>query len=80
VPYSRAFIGLHPHHLIYFSGDVYSVEVALDLNELEALTTQRRNVRDALEKSIAIWKATGICSYCSASIVRVNHCPNRHSE
>jgi hypothetical protein len=47
-----------------FSGEVYSVEVALDLNELEALTTQRRNVRDALEKSIAIWKATGIHNLC----------------
>lgn len=40
-------------------GSVYSVEVALDLTELEMLTEQRRNVRDALEKSIALWKATG---------------------
>jgi hypothetical protein len=42
-----------------FPGDVYSVDLALDLNELDALTSQRRNVRDMLEKSIAIWKATG---------------------
>ena len=40
-------------------GEVYSVEVALDLNELEALTNQRRDVRDMLEKAIAVWKATG---------------------
>ena len=38
---------------------MYSVEVALDLNELEALTNQRRDVRDMLEKAIAVWKATG---------------------
>jgi hypothetical protein len=42
-----------------FPGDVYSVEVALDLNELDILTTHRRRVRDKLEKAIAVWKATG---------------------
>jgi hypothetical protein len=45
--------------LIIISDDVFWVEVALDLNELEALTTQRRDTRDMLEKSIALWKATG---------------------
>ena len=42
-----------------FPGGVYSVEVALDLNELDALTLERRLVRNALEKSIAQYKATG---------------------
>ena len=44
----------------FFLDLVYSVEVALDLNELEALTNHRRYVRDALEKSTAVWKATGM--------------------
>lgn len=35
------------------------MEVALDLNELESVTMQRRDVRDDLEKAIALWKATG---------------------
>ena len=44
----------------FFLDLVYSVEVALDLNELEALTNHRRYIRDALEKSTAVWKATGM--------------------
>ena len=42
---------------------MYSVEVALDLNELESLTNERRNVRDMLEKCIAVWKATGMIKF-----------------
>ena len=42
-----------------FPGGVYSVEVALDLNELDALTLERRLIRNALEKAIALYKATG---------------------
>jgi hypothetical protein len=42
-----------------FPGGVYSVEVALDLSELDALTLERRLVRNALEKSIALYKASG---------------------
>ena len=45
--------------IFFFLDLVYSVEVALDLNELEALTNHRRYVRDMLEKSTAVWKATG---------------------
>jgi Calcium-dependent channel, 7TM region, putative phosphate/Late exocytosis, associated with Golgi transport/Cytosolic domain of 10TM putative phosphate transporter len=42
-----------------FPGDVHSVEVALDLKELDMMTKHRRFVRDSLEKSIALSKATG---------------------
>ena len=52
--------------------DVFSVEVALDLNELEALTTQRRDVRHQLEKAIAVWKATGasfLALYISVTVL-----------
>lgn len=43
-----------------FPDDIYSVEIALDLNELEDLTNQRKKIRHNLEKSIALWKATDI--------------------
>lgn len=39
---------------------MYSAELLLELGELDALTAKRREVRDRLEKSIALWKATGI--------------------
>ena len=42
-----------------FPGDVHSVEVALDLKELDLMTKHRRQTRDSLEKSIALAKATG---------------------
>lgn len=40
-----------------FPSNVYSVEIALDLTELNAMTMERRQIRDELEKSIAITKA-----------------------
>lgn len=40
-----------------FPNDVYSVEIALDLTELDKMTTERRKIRNELEKSIAIMKA-----------------------
>lgn len=43
-----------------FPDQVYAVELAYDLNELDQLILQRRSVRDRLEKSVALWKATGI--------------------
>jgi hypothetical protein len=43
-----------------FPNEVYSVEIALDLNELEDLTNQRKKIRHNLEKSVALWKATEI--------------------
>lgn len=42
-----------------FPGDLFAVEIALDLNELDELATRRKQVRNSLEKSIAIWKGTG---------------------
>ena len=42
-----------------FPGDVHSVEVALDLKELDMMTRHRRHIRDSLEKAIALSKATG---------------------
>ena len=41
-----------------FPDDVHSVEIALDLQELDLMTDQRRKMRDSLEKSIALSKAT----------------------
>ena len=43
-----------------FPGEVYNVEIALDLSELNALTAQRQSVRDALEKAIAAYEATNV--------------------
>jgi hypothetical protein len=40
-----------------FPGDVYTVEVALDLNELENVNNKRKTIRDKLEKVIAIYEA-----------------------
>jgi len=40
-----------------FPNEIYSVELALDLNELEDLTNHRKKIRHNLEKSIALWKA-----------------------
>ena len=39
---------------------VYNVEIALDLSELNALTAQRQGVRDALEKALAAYEATNV--------------------
>lgn len=41
-----------------FPNDVHSVEIALDLDELDILIAERKNVRNHLEKSIAILKGT----------------------
>lgn len=43
-----------------FPSQIQHVEVALDLGELEAVSRHRRRIRDALEKSIALFKATGL--------------------
>lgn len=42
-----------------FPGQVYCVEFAMDLKELDGICNQRRTVRNNLEKAIAFWKATG---------------------
>jgi hypothetical protein len=42
-----------------FPGDIYAVEVSLDLHELDALVDARVSIRDKLEKAIAIFNATG---------------------
>lgn len=42
-----------------FPGEVYTVEVALDLSELNSLSNRRRAIRDKLEKTIACYEATG---------------------
>lgn len=42
-----------------FPGDIYAVEVSLDLHELDSLVATRGKIRDKLEKSIAIYNATG---------------------
>ena len=41
-------------------GEVYNVEIALDLKELNSITRQRQSVRDNLEKSIAFYEATNV--------------------
>jgi hypothetical protein len=42
-----------------FPNDVYTVEIALDLDSLDELIEHRTSVRNSLEKAIAAWKATG---------------------
>jgi len=42
-----------------FAGDVHSVELACDLEELEALVAKRHAVRDNLEKALALLSASG---------------------
>ena len=39
---------------------VFNVEIALDLSELNALTAERQSVRDKLEKAIAAYEATNV--------------------
>lgn len=41
-----------------FPLQVHSVEIALDLNELDSLAATRRQVRNRLERAIAYWRAT----------------------
>ena len=41
-------------------GEVYNVEIALDLKELNSITRQRQTVRDSLEKAIAYYEATNM--------------------
>jgi len=41
-----------------FPGEVYSVQLAADLQLLDTLVSSRRNTRDGLEKAIAIWEAS----------------------
>ena len=41
-----------------YIGEVYNVEVALDLSELNALSRHRKTIRNKLEKAIAIYEAT----------------------
>ncbi len=43
-----------------FPGQVYNVEVALDLSQLDNLSSQRKSVRYNLEKAIAEYEATNI--------------------
>ena len=41
-----------------FPGEVYCVEVTLDLRELNAINYERKGIRDKLEKAIAFYEAT----------------------
>lgn len=41
-----------------FPGDVYSVEVTLDLKELDSMVNYRREVRDKLEKMVALYESS----------------------
>ena len=43
-----------------FPGEVFNVEIALDLSELNALTAKRQSMRDKLEKAIASYEATNV--------------------
>jgi hypothetical protein len=42
-----------------FPNEVFSVEIALNLGELDDLCDRRHQIRDKLEKAIAFWNATG---------------------
>ena len=43
-----------------FPGQVFNVEIALDLSQLDSLSSQRKSVRYNLEKAIAEYEATNI--------------------
>lgn len=43
-----------------FPNDIFCVELMLDLNELDELCLKRKNIRNLLEKNIAIYNATKI--------------------
>jgi hypothetical protein len=43
-----------------FPDQVFSVEICLDLHDLDELIKHRSQVRDTIEKSIANWHATGV--------------------
>ena len=45
--------------LVLSVGDVVSVDIAVDLQELESLISRRHEIRNDLEKAIALWHATG---------------------
>lgn len=55
----RSAAALHKFFDNLFPGEVYNVEVALDLKELDNLNSTRKAVRDKLEKAIASFEATG---------------------
>lgn len=43
-----------------FPGEIYSIEIALELKDLEDLTKYRRDIQNKLEKAIAYYEATSI--------------------
>ena len=43
-----------------FPGQVYGVQMTLDLSELEACVQRRSGVRNQLERAVAVWEATGV--------------------
>jgi hypothetical protein len=47
-----------------FPNEVYNVEIALDLKELNSMTKKRKEIRDSLEKAIAYYEATNIRPEC----------------
>ena len=57
---SECFLYYHFDYDVFFSvGNVYSVDIAVDLQELESLISRRHEIRNDLEKAIARWHATG---------------------
>jgi len=57
-PHLRSAEALYNFFNKLFPDDVYTVEVALDLNELNNLVEERKAIRDKLEKVIAAYEAT----------------------
>ena len=44
--------------MCYLTDNVFSIEIALDLNELESLDAARKDIRNKLEKATAKYNAT----------------------
>lgn len=59
-PHFRSAEALYTFFNNLFPGEVYSVEVSLDLKKLNAICSERRNVRDSLEEALATYEATNI--------------------
>ena len=55
----RSAAALHKFFDNLFPNEVYNVEVALDLTELDHLSYCRKLIRDKLEKAVATYEATG---------------------
>ena len=61
-PRLRNKAALHAFFERMLPGQVYSLEMAYDLTELDRACRKRRDIRDALEDAIALWRGSSLAS------------------